>query len=72
MLALRVRENRRDGIFLWVISYPVLVEIVVLTMSQCKAESSLRLWAVLKVASVFYKQKVGCQEHGCGEKVLSE
>lgn len=34
-------ERRKDGIFLWIIFYTVLVEIVVLTMFQCKPKSRL-------------------------------
>ena len=72
MLVLRVWERRKDGIFLCIIFYTVLVEIVVLTMFQCKPKSILQLWAVLKTENVFYKQKVRCQEHGFGEQVLTE
>lgn len=41
MLVLRVWERRKDGMFLWIIFYTVLVEIVVLMMFQCKPKSIL-------------------------------
>ena len=41
MLVLRVWGSRRDGIFLWIIFYTVLAEIVVLTMFLHKPKSSV-------------------------------